>query len=259
MNNRVAGNENVAPEPMSPSVTEGTPIYDAAGDKVGVVGGPTGTHNYIVAQKGWLFPKDIYIPLGAIRSAGPNGVYLTLSKDELKDERYQNRPVAGTEVAAAGRPGMGAERELKIPLVEEQLVAGRQRELEGQVQVHKNVVEQHETITAPVTHEEVVVEREPVEGRMAADVGPNAFKERDINIPVYGEKLVPEKRSEVVEDVVVGKQPVTEEGHVSGTVRRESVEVDGNPDLIRREGQPGRPPATPREEERFRENRRPNP
>lgn len=255
MDNRMVGNENVAPGPMNRSVTEGTPIYDASGDKVGVVGGPTGTHNYIVAQKGWLFPKDIYIPLGAIRSVGPNGVRLTLTKDDLKEDRYEQPPVERTGAAAAGRPGVGAEREMKIPVVEEELVAGRQRELEGQVHVRKDVTEQHQTITAPVTHEEVVVEREPVAGRAAAEVGPDAFKEGDIDIPVYGEELVPEKRAEVVEDVIVGKQPVTEEGHVSGTVRRESVNVEGDPDLIRREGQPGMPP----DQERMPENRRPNP
>lgn len=239
-----AANENFTPEQMYPQVTQGTPIYGAEGDKVGVVGEELGRHNYLMAQKGWIFPKDLYIPLSAIRSAGPNGVHLNLTKDELQNDRYQQPPAetaAATGIGARERmQPAGPGREVRIPVTEEELVAGRERVREGDVHVHEGVVEKPETITAPVTHEEVVVEREPVEGRTAADVGPDAFKERDIDIPVYGEKLVPEKRAEVVEDVLLRKQPVTEQEQVSGTVRKDVVNVEGNPeDLVRREGQAG--------------------
>lgn len=238
-----AANENLTPEPMDAQVTQGTPIYGANDDKVGVVGEELGRHNYLIAQKGWIFPKDLYIPLSAIRSAGPDGVYLNLTKDELQNDRYQQPPAetartAGT-AALGARERMKPGREVHIPVSEEELVAGRERVREGDVHVHEGVVEKPETISAPVTHEEVVVGREPVQGQAATDVGPDAFKERDIDIPVYGEELVPEKRAEVVEDVLLSKRPVTENEQVSGTVRKDVVNVDGNPDLIRREGRAG--------------------
>jgi uncharacterized protein (TIGR02271 family) len=108
---------------------------------------------------------------------------------------------------------------------EEELVVGRREQEIGRVHLHKDVVEEPQTITAPVTHEEVTLERVPVQGEYTPS--PDAFTEKDIDVPVMGEELVTDKRAKVTEEVRLRKQPVTEEQQVSDTVRKERVRVEG--------------------------------
>jgi uncharacterized protein (TIGR02271 family) len=58
-------------------------------------------------------------------------------------------------------------------------------------------------------------------------VGPDAFTERDIDVPVMGEELVAGKRAVVTEEVRLRKDAVTEDQQVSDTVRKERVTVEG--------------------------------
>ena len=46
-----------------------------------------------------------------------------------------------------------------------------------------------------------------------------------IEVPVYGEEVDMQKRARVVEEVEISKDAVQETRQVSGTVRREDVEV----------------------------------
>ncbi len=112
-----------------------------------------------------------------------------------------------------------------IPKYEEQLVPEKVEQQEGMVHVHKDVVSEQQTVSAPVTHEEVDVERVPVHNQL--DTAPaDAFQETDLNIPLRGEELVAGKQVVESEEVHLRKHQVQEQEQVSGTVRREQVEVD---------------------------------
>lgn len=76
---------------------EGTPVFDSQGKKVGVVGKPAVLGNSLVIEKGWLFPSNLYIPFSAVHARDANGVYLNVTKEELKDDQWKNPP-GGAEV-----------------------------------------------------------------------------------------------------------------------------------------------------------------
>ena len=128
--------------------------------------------------------------------------------------------------------------EVRIPVREEELVAGTQVEEQGRVHVHKDVVTEQQTINVPVQREQVSVERVPVDRDAGAADASGAFQEGDIEVPVMGEEVVTGKRAHVVEEVRLHKDTVTEQEQVGGTVRREQVRVeDATDDTLRRTNQ----------------------
>jgi uncharacterized protein (TIGR02271 family) len=116
----------------------------------------------------------------------------------------------------------------RVPVMEEQLVAGKREEEIGRVHLHKDVVEEPQTVTAQVTREQVEVERVPITDQgQTRGVDANAFQEEDIDIPLKGETLVAEKQPVEREEVRLHKRAVTEEQQVTDTVRKERVVADG--------------------------------
>ncbi len=122
---------------------------------------------------------------------------------------------------------MRSGQDVRVPLMEEELVTDKQRVEEGRVHLHKDVVTEQQTINVPVTREEVHVERVPVSGNYDANTA-GAFQDKDIDVPVMGEEVVTEKRAHVVEEVRLRKDQVTENEQVSDTVRKERVVVEND-------------------------------
>jgi uncharacterized protein (TIGR02271 family) len=251
-------NRGIAGETIDQQFLEGTPVFDAAGEKVGTVSEHNVQGGYLVVHKGWLFPKDLYVPLNVVERADADGVYVQVYKDDMSSRGWDNPPrsatydnasVAGattyesTTMRGAGTAGAGAfsrteaedraglttadAKDVRVPVVEEELVAGTRRREEGRVRVHKDVVEEQETVTVPVTREEVRVERVPVRDDDAAADVTDAFVERDVEVPVMGEEAVVEKRAHVVEEVLLRKDVVADQQQVGDTVRKERVVVEG--------------------------------
>ena len=221
-----------------------TPVYDANGDKVGDVSQYQPGDGYFVMTKGFFFPKDLYVPLNAIQRATTDGVYLSLTKDQINNQNWDNPPsrtdtaamygqgMAPTDTADTTRTAQQGQR-VDVPVAEEELVANKQRQQIGDVKVHKDVVEQPESIEVPVSREEVHVKEVPTSGQDATDIPDNAFQDRTIDVPVYGESVDVEKRPVVKDEVEISKNRVTQDKRYTDTVRRDEVEVDGPGDQKR--------------------------
>jgi len=109
-----------------------------------------------------------------------------------------------------------------LELREEELAARKERTDAGSVQVEKDVVSERRSVNVPVTREEVVVERRPVDRRPAdRPVG----QDEEIEIDVSREEVTAEKRPVVYEEVQLGKRTTQETERVEADVRREVAEV----------------------------------
>ena len=76
-------------------IQPGTNVYGSDGSKVGDVS-EVGS-NYLLVQKGWLFTRDIYIPLSAIAGVDDDGIRLNVSKDQIETLGWDVLPTdAGT-------------------------------------------------------------------------------------------------------------------------------------------------------------------
>jgi len=91
------------------SYVAGTPVFDANGEKVGVVGVPETQGNYLVVEKGWLFTYELYIPFTAIHAQDTNGIYLNLTRDELQDDQWKVPPGGGTAIESTLPPPVPAD------------------------------------------------------------------------------------------------------------------------------------------------------
>jgi uncharacterized protein (TIGR02271 family) len=151
---------------------------------------------------------------------------IDLTKNQQGARQYQNLSADqrqyGPVDATTGRARSADEA--RMVLRREQLVPTKQAVQAGEVGVHKVVHERQQEIPVTLTHEEITIERRPLEGAINAQEA-GAFEEQTIRVPVYEEQVQLQKQV-TGEEVVVHKQQVQEQRTVSGTTRHEHVQVD---------------------------------
>ena len=126
-------------------------------------------------------------------------------------------------VNQSGTSDLEDEDELRVQRTEEELTAGTREREAGALRVRKRVRTDREQIRVPKRHEEVHVERVPVEGREASEA---EIGEVEVSVPLTEEEVVVEKRPVVKEEFRVRKDVVEEEEVVEEDVRREEVDVE---------------------------------
>lgn len=218
----------------SGDVRQGMTVYDVDGDKIGSVDELAGGGaSYMKVKTGLLgLGGHWYIPVNAVREVRSDAVYLNVDKDDAERLGWSAPPTAASQGqrATAAPTGSSAQEGRTVRLREEELRAEKTPVQTGEVGIRKDVVTEQKTVEVPVTHEEVVVERHPVEGRPAAKT-PVGTGDEEIRVPVQEEQVRLEKQPTVYEEVNVRKQPVTETERVSGTVRKEEARVEKEGDV----------------------------
>jgi uncharacterized protein (TIGR02271 family) len=108
---------------------------------------------------------------------------------------------------------------------------GTQRVEAGKARLRKYVVTETESATVPVSHEEVRVEREPItDANMPNAMDGPAISEEEHEVTLHAERPVVSKEATPVERVRLDTETVTGQETVSGDVRKEQIEVDGDVD-----------------------------
>jgi uncharacterized protein (TIGR02271 family) len=214
---------------------------------------------YIGVKMGFLGISSTLIPWEAVSSTDDEGRAITVATDKDKakngptfdDDRditpefenevysyYGLQRTSSTEESGsyesyyaeettqttdmADRTDLADEDELRVQRTEEELAAGTREREAGQLKVRKRVRTDREHIVVPTRHEEVSVERVPVEGEATeAEIG-----EDEVVVPVTEEEVVVGKRPVVKEEVRVRKDVVEGTETVEEDVRREEIEVE---------------------------------
>ncbi|MBO1765635.1 PRC and DUF2382 domain-containing protein [Allobranchiibius sp. GilTou38] len=108
---------------------------------------------------------------------------------------------------------------------EEQLHVGTETRESGRARLRKYVTTEEQTVTVPVSHEEVHIERVPVAEGTA--VSGDAFQESEQEVTLHEEVPVVTKEAHAVEGVRLTTEQVREDRQVTEQVRKEHIEVDG--------------------------------
>lgn len=127
---------------------------------------------------------------------------------------------------AAGRLATSpATPPLVVPVIEERAVIRREVVETGRVRLSKTVQEQEQAVDLTLLHEEVQVERVPINQYVADDASaPTVRYEGDtLVVPVVREVLV--KRLLVVEELRVTKQQVETQHTQRVTLRHEQIDI----------------------------------
>ena len=128
----------------------------------------------------------------------------------------------GNAVVVADPTDVSHEDEVRVQRTEEELRVGTRERKAGSIRVRKRVRTDRERIEVPTRHEEVSVERVPVEGEATeAQIG-----EDEVVVPVTEEEVIVHKRPMVKEEVRIRKDVVEDTEVVEEDVRREEVEVE---------------------------------
>src|SRR5438270_8942855 len=209
---------------MYEQVHEGMDVLDRNGEKIGKAGETLG--EFFNVDAGFLGMKEYYVPFDAVTEVRDNAVYLNVDKGEIDGLGWDSRPEERQSATTTSSRSQADTMRLR----EEQLQTRTTPVETGRVQVGKDVVEEQRTVDVPVSREEVVVERHPVD-RRPADRPIDATESETIEVPVREEQVEVEKRPVVYEEVGVNKQRVVESEQVADTVRREELRVDKEGDV----------------------------
>lgn len=184
-------------------------------------------------EKGFFFPKEYMVRYDEVAGIRDGEVILMHARAQLAEALDARRRAEGTAVEA---------EEIRVPLVEEEITAGKTVHEVGRVQVKKEVVTEEKQVTVPVSREVVHVERVPASGERPAASG-TMFEEETISVPVREEEVEITKRPVVKEEIRVSKEVVQDQEKVRATVHREraDVQTEGH---VRREDNVREMPAT---------------
>ena len=126
-----------------------------------------------------------------------------------------------------GRDTSGPETDDAMTRSEEHLVGGTEQVETGKAKLRKNVVTETESVTVPVSHEDVRLEREPItDSNAGAAYSGGDITEEEHEVTLRAERPVVTTETEAVERVRLGKHVVTDTETVSGEVREERIELD---------------------------------
>jgi uncharacterized protein (TIGR02271 family) len=152
-------------------------------------------------------------------TAGTVGSGMSMGDTETGEFREHDRNQEGLS-----QPGsdLEDEDELRVQRSEEELRAGTREREAGAMKVRKRVRIDREQIEVPTKHEEVTVERVPVEGEATeAQIG-----EDEVTVPVTEEEVVVDKRAVAKEEIRLRKDVVEDTEVVEEDVRREEIDVE---------------------------------
>lgn len=133
----------------------------------------------------------------------------------------------GTVTGTSAKRSVEGER--NIQLVGEILRVHKDRVQRGEVRLRKEVVTENQNLEVPVSREELVIERVPVQGREAS--GQVGAGEKEIRVPLSEEQVRVEKKPVINEEVRVGKRQVQDTKRVSDTVRHEELRTEHEGDV----------------------------
>jgi uncharacterized protein (TIGR02271 family) len=140
----------------------------------------------------------------------------------------ENYNYSETETGTSQQPNQRRAQDLEgeqnnIQLLGEVLRVHKDRVSRGEVRIRKEVITETQTVQVPVTREELVIERRPVD---QASPATGSIGESEIRIPLSEERASVDTSTVVREEVAVGKKPVQEVRDLTGEVRREELVVE---------------------------------
>ncbi len=145
-------------------------------------------------------------------------------KDNKKRDEREN-------VNEENRDTEFARDDAHIDLRQEELDIHKHRDETGDVEIHKDIVEEEQTVNVPVSHDQVVIERKAVDHEPTDEP---ISEEETVHIPVTAEEVDVEKHTVVTGEVTAHKRSVEETEQVHDVLHKEvaDVETHGKADVV---------------------------
>ncbi len=198
-------------------IQEGTPVIARDGTEVGSVVGEDHGKLLVDVENS---DRNLLLPPQAISLFDEDYVMVDLTPDWMRTGNWGESNGATASTLTTGDNGKTV-----IDIHEEELMAAKREIARGLVTIHKRVVTDEKTIDVPVTEEHVHVVRTDLD----EDVAPgttDAFQEKTYEMELMGEDVDLQKKVRVSGQVEIDKEQVERTKTLTGTTRREEVDVD---------------------------------
>lgn len=166
---------------------------------------------------------------GALESADEDALFRYYGTGQAVGGAAEHDRVDEPAVTSAGTAGTAgtADSADSMTRSEEQLHVGTEQVSAGRARLRKHIVTENQTVTVPVSHEEVRLEREPITDGNVGDARVGQTLSEDVHeVELTEERVVVKKETVPVERVSLGTETVTENQQVSEEVRKEEIDYD---------------------------------
>ena len=197
---------------MDTRIRKGMSVRSTSGLSLGKIIDMGGDH--FIVEKGTFFPKNHELRADCIAEIRGDEIIYRLAQDVSETTRTNGW--RKTELPEG--------EELRMSLMEEQILVEKESKETGAVRVHKNVVVEERQITVPIRSEEVIVEHLPT--ARAGTAAAHAFEDERYSIPVHEEEFTVQKRPVVKEEVRVRRVTHEEQRAATASLRHEELEVE---------------------------------
>jgi uncharacterized protein (TIGR02271 family) len=178
------------------------------------------TDNHILTQKGIMEKKWFQIPKHLAQGFDGNKLILNIIESDAKNLYVIDEPPSPPNDEM-----QNDNSETTVPLIEERLEPTK-REVVEEAKIIKEPVRETKQVEMDLTHEELVIERKPLDEPRPTDQNPVESR-TEIKIPLKREEIEVNKQSYVKEEIIARKKPITETRTVSEEVTSEKVEELG--------------------------------
>jgi stress response protein YsnF len=223
------------------SAMQGAPVYDDASDRIGSVeeifyDTQMNEPAWVGIGTGFLGTKRVLVPVEGAR-VEDDGVYVPYPKDKVKDSPdidsdEIDRETENELYAYYGLTGGGSateatgESDASMTRSEEELRVGKRATETGRARLRKWVETEPVSEDVELRQEHATVTRERIDQPVSgAEIG-----EQEVDVTLRGEEAVVDKQTVAKERIGVTKDVDVEEETVTGEVRKERVEVEGDAD-----------------------------
>lgn len=134
-----------------------------------------------------------------------------------------------------GRDTSGPTTDDAMTRSEERLNVGTKKVETGRARLRKHIVTEQQTVTVPVSHDEVTVTREPITADNIGQASSGGdLTEEEHEVVLTADQVVTSKDTVPVERIKLGTDTVTEQQQVTEDVRKEQIDLVDPTDTTKR-------------------------
>ena len=183
--------------------------------------------DFVVTERGTLNKEKFYLPKSIPHGFNGHTLLFDITEEEAK-EKFMNEPAQVTETqtttTTTAAKDMNVER--PIPVIEEKLEVSKKETIQEAKIIKKPKIE-FKTVEVELTHEELIIEKRPVEANISASPSTLeiAQSKTEISIPLKKEDVIVSKKPHVKEEILIKKVPVSETKKISEQVISEKISI----------------------------------
>ena len=179
----------------------------------------------VVTERGTLNKEKFYLPKSIPHGFNGHTLLFDITEEEAK-EKFMNEPAQVTETQTTTTAANDMNVERPIPVIEEKLEVSKKETIQEAKIIKKPKIE-FKTVEVELTHEELIIEKRPVEANISASPSTLeiAQSKTEISIPLKKEDVIVSKKPHVKEEILIKKVPVSETKKISEQLISEKISI----------------------------------